>query len=361
MTTPVSVYRGVNSQIYDAGEPVIAVYAGALWALITNPASAADQALSLPEPLYVDLINPAGTSPTATTFELLPGQQFLVPSSTDNVTVNAASAGHRFSVFVVQPPTPYPPTPPEPSVFPPSGPQSVLLFVPPIGSYLYTEYQDDDDLQAFVSSYNKIAQAYLDWFNTINLPVYTGAPIAGEILDWVGQGLYGIVRPALASGQSALLGPYNTAMFNQIDYDGWKQTGPTNVVATTDDIYKRIITWNYGKGDGNRFNIRWLKRRIQRFLTGTNGSWPLINNTWQISVSFGVGQEVSIRLLSQERIITGGAILGAYMFNSQMYNAFQSEVDFDFPPLPNAAIFQEAFDSGCLQVPFQFDWVISSV
>ena len=359
VASAVSIYRGVNSQIFVAGEPVIAVYAGAQSAIITNPYNAADQGLAAVEILYVDLINPAADQETLTTTPLLPGASIVIPATTENVTVNAASAGHRFSVVVVQPATPYPPTPPEPSVFPPSGPTSVLLFNGNLASYLYVEYQDDDDLQAFVASYNSIAQAYLNWFNQINLPVYTGAPIAGAILDWVGAGLYGVVRPALASGQSAILGPYNSSMYNQVAYDERVIVGPTDVVATSDDIYKRIITWNYFKGDGRVFNIRWLKRRIERFLFGTNGSAPPVNNTWQISVSFGVGQEVSIRLLTQERIITGGAILGACMYNSEMYNGFQTEVDFDFPPLPNTAIFKEAFDSQSLAVPFQFDFNVS--
>ena len=70
----VSIYRGVNSQIGDGGDPVIAVYAGALWAKIVNPFDAEDQNLPTAEVLYVDLINPAATQETATTFALLPGE-----------------------------------------------------------------------------------------------------------------------------------------------------------------------------------------------------------------------------------------------------------------------------------------------
>lgn len=355
--TPVSLYRGVNSAIITAGQPVIAVYAGCLWAKITNPATPADQGLPAVEILYVDCVNAASLGETATTVPIQPGQAFFVPANTtENVTVNAASAGHKFSVLVAQPQTPYPPTPPTPGPFPPSGPTSVTSVVP---SYLYQEYADDDDLQAFVISYNALQQQYLTWLNTINLPVYTGAPIAGTLLDWVGRGLYGIPRPALSSGQNADLGPYGSFMFNQIPFNERIVVGPSDVVATSDDIYKRIITWNYYKGDGKVFDVRWLKRRIMRFLEGTNGGDPLINNTWQVSVSFGVGNEVSIRLLTQERVITSGAIYGASGFNDVLYNGFESEINFDFPPLPNADILAEALQAGVLQLPFQYEFTIT--
>ena len=352
----VNLYRGVNSEIAVAGEPVITVYAGAAWATITNPRYAADQGLAIVEVLYVDLVNPASLGVTITTVAIQPGGSFFVPpNKTENVTVNAASAGHMFSVFVVQPTSPY--TPPTPSAFPPSGPVTVLTI---IAAYLYTEYNDDDDLQAFFIAYNSLVQAYLNWFNTINLPVYTGDQISGTLLDWVGLGLYGVPRAALGSGQNVDLGPYNSFMFNQIPFNDRIIVGPTDVVATSDDIYKRIITWDYFRGDGRVFNIRWLKRRIMRFLDGVNGSAPLINNTWQISVSFGVGNQVSIRLLTQERVITESNIYNSTMFNSLPFNYWTSEVDFDYPPLPDAAIMAEAIESAVVELPFQFSYSITT-
>ena len=77
-------------------------------------------------------------------------------------------------------------------------------------SYLYLQYQDDDNLQAFVDVYNSQAQEYLDWFYSISLPVYTSDTISGSLLDWVAQGLYGMPRPVLATGVNQNLGPYNT-------------------------------------------------------------------------------------------------------------------------------------------------------
>ena len=75
-------------------------------------------------------------------------------------------------------------------------------------SYLYTQYADDVNLQSFVSAYNTMTQEYLDWFNNINLPIYTVQ--SGTMLDWVATGLYGIPRPTIANGFLAWSAPLNT-------------------------------------------------------------------------------------------------------------------------------------------------------
>src|ERR1700678_4143973 len=64
-----------------------------------------------------------------------------------------------------------------------------------IPAYLYEEYFGDPDIQPFVDGYNALVQEYIDWFNTIGLPVYTGYLIAGPLLDWVGNNLYDVERP----------------------------------------------------------------------------------------------------------------------------------------------------------------------
>ncbi|HUZ33906.1 MAG TPA: hypothetical protein VMV19_17630 [Xanthobacteraceae bacterium] len=358
MIAPRSLYPGAAAQIVFAGQPVIAVYAGALGGRIANPYLASDQGITHAETLFIDLINPAALEDTATTFPLQPGESYALPwNLTSNVSVNAATAGHAFSVVIVQTPTPYPPTPPTPSPFPPVGPTSVLT-IPP--TYIYQEYADDDDLQAFAGAWNSIAQGYLVWFNTANLPVYTNPAISGALLDWIGQGVYGEVRPALSSGQNTDLGTYNSCLFNQIPFNEREIVGSGDVVATSDDIYKRCLTWNYYKGDGRQFNVRWLKRRIMRFLTGTNGSAPNVDNTWQVSVSFGLGNEINIRLLTQSRVITESTLYNGMLFNDAPYNNWDSAVDFDYPPLPNAAIFAEALQAGVLQTPFQYDFTVTT-
>lgn len=208
-------------------------------------------------------------------------------------------------------------------VTPPPLPQ--LPIQQTIPSYLYQQYQDDETLQAFVSAYNQMTQQYINTFVQINLPIYTGGLIAGALLDWVGNGLYGVIRPTLASGGTSSIGPYNTAAYNTITYNGFKLGNPSQYVVASDDIYKRCITWNFYKGDGTQMNIRWLKRRIQRFLTGTNGVDPGIDQTYNVSVSFETGKVVHIRVLS-------GSI-----------NTLQS-----------------AILSGALQLPFQYTYSVTT-
>jgi hypothetical protein len=238
--------------------------------------------------------------------------------------------------------------------FPPSVPTGLTKAIP---SYLYQQYADDDDLQAFVASYNSIVQSYVDWFNNIGLPVYTGSSISGALLDWIANGLYGMTRPALASGKNKNIGALNTWMFNTIPLDEQKIIGPANVVATSDDVFKRILTWHFYKGDGKVFTVRWLKRRVMRFLIGVNGTGPPISSTNQISVSFGLAGQVNITFLAGIRTVTGGTLYNRWAFNTITLNTLRSTFS-TFTPLANAATFKQAMDSGALEFPFQFNAVV---
>lgn len=158
-----------------------------------------------------------------------------------------------------------------------------------IASYLYFEYSDDDDLQAFVASQNALAQGYLDWFNTTPLGLYTSPNITGSLLDWIGQGIYDIRRPVLSTANSIFLAGYNTAAYNTVPYDGNQLISSGTSVIANDDIYKRVLTWNLYRGDGQVFTIGWLKNRISRFINGANGAdFPVLNDPPSISVSNGV-------------------------------------------------------------------------
>lgn len=237
------------------------------------------------------------------------------------------------------------------SATPPSAP-----FIP---AYLYYQYQDDDDLQALFKSFNNISQEYVNWFNTIQLPVYTGSQISGTLLDWVAQGLYGITRPILPPYLLGFeVGPFNTFALNSIAFNGYKFNEPPNFSALSDDDFKRVITWHFLKGDGKVFNIRWLKRRVMRFLTGINGTNPNIDQTYQISVTFGVGNQVNIRIISKIRKLIGGALLNSFAFNTTAFNAWETSVTY-LTPFPEAPIFKQAVDAGILELPFQFYYVVS--
>jgi hypothetical protein len=227
-----------------------------------------------------------------------------------------------------------------------------------IPSYLYIQYNDDDDLQAFVEAYNALSLELMDWFRAINLPVYTGDLIVGALLDWVALGLYGQPRPTLPSGVNKNLGPYNTLQFNSLPFNAIGTVQPTEFYATTDDVLKRILTWNFYKGDGRQFSVRWLKRRIMRFLVGENGTDPGIDETYQISIGFGTDRQVDIRILSGLRTVTGGAVFNLHGFNEQPFNAIETVYE-AYVPLEFAPIFKAAVDGGALQLPFQYTWIVT--
>jgi len=240
------------------------------------------------------------------------------------------------------------------SGFPPAGPVTLSQVIP---SYLYKQYEDDENLQALVAAFNGMAQGYVDWFKSVNLPVYTSGTIFGALLDWVAQGLYGISRPLLPSGLTQAIGTLNTYTLNRLTLNTYQIIGSTNYYATTDDVFKRIITWHFYKGDGKVFDIRWLKRRVMRFLIGANGTAPEIDNTYQISISFGVGNQVNIRIIQDITSATGGAFPNGMQLNTTPLNAITT-VSQRFPAFEMSPVFKAAVESGVLELPFQFTWVV---
>lgn len=351
---PTTFFPGAISYIPAAGLPVVVFYAPPSGAIVTNPFSAADQGIPFAEALYVDLVNPAALGETGTTIPLQPGQSYSIPPGiTTNVWVNAATTGHRFSALQTMP-SPSPLTP-IPASFPPTGPTSLTKTIP---SYLYVEYNDDDDLQAFVSAYNSLAQDYVDTFNDLNLPIYTSDPVSGSLLDWVAQGLYGILRPTLADRAAQFIGPFNTYAFNTLGFNEGLLIGSSGSAPVNDDIFRRIITWRFYKGDGKTFNIRWLKRRVMRFLDGTNGVSYNVDTTYPVSVTFGTGNQVNINLLPGVRNITSGAFFNGMGFNTTVFNGYESTFT-PYPAIPNAAILKEAIETGVLELPFQFEYIVT--
>lgn len=400
MTDPVGVYATSASVIAVGGQAVTLMYGPILGGLIVNPADATDQGISLVEVLYVDLFGPAGTATSATTVAVQPGQSYAVPPTTGNVSVNAATSGHRFSAITYQPYTP--PTPAE--IIGTENPclQDV------IPSYLYQQYANDDDLQAFVAAFNTLAQEYVTWLNEVNLPVYTGPMIIGDLLDWVALGLYGVRRPVLSAGNAQVFGPFNTFVGNALPFNGFRIVGPAIYTPVSDDIFKRVLTWKLYKGDGKQIDIRWLKRRVMRFLIGADGSDPNVADTQQISVTFG-GNPIEITVITEEDTSTvSGMTLNSGPFNDGVFNQSNSGVRVEqtvttyehdnqvninllsqivtrirgatfnsfvgnavpfndyapaevehFSPLPNVEVFKQAVDQGVLDMPFQFKTVVN--
>ena len=223
-------------------------------------------------------------------------------------------------------------------------------------AYLYFEYSDDDDLQAFIDAYNTLTQQYVNWFNYVILPDYTNQYIVGPLLDWVGEGLYGIARPVLPSGMVQQIGAYNTWAYNTEAYNGSKLIEP-NTYYTDDDVYKRVLTWHLFKADGKYFTIPWLKRRVLRFLLGANGVNVDVSNTQRISVTFGSDYAVTIRLVTVIGSISSGATYNTMAYNAFYYNEYHIATvtlpQFAFGPQLQAAV-----AAGVLELPFQFSWTV---
>ena len=208
--------------------------------------------------------------------------------------------------------------------FPPANQTTLQQIIP---AYVYQQYSDDDNIQAFNSAYNILAQAYLDWFNDTPLPIYTDGAIYDSLLDWVAAGVYGLIRPSLPSGRIVGIGALNTWALNTLAMNTIRITGSVSDPITTDDTFKRVITWFFFKGDGQNFSVPWLKRRVMRFLIGSAGTAPNIGETYPVSVSFGAGNAVTITItLTSASGIT----------------------------LAIAQIFQAAVQSAAISLPFQF-------
>lgn len=222
----------------------------------------------------------------------------------------------------------------------PDSPTSVTKTIP---SYLYFQYIDDQNLPALISSYNSLTQEYVDWFNEVNLPIYTG--LQGDLLDWVGEGVYGVPRPSFGTtsingviGQIASV-PYQGASSGAPNPNIVNAISTTQVYATStsfdtpDDIYKRVLTWFFYKGDGYDFSIPWLKKRIARFLFGDNGTDVSIPFTDTISVTFN---DATSPQPTCTIAISNSASLG-----------------------PIGTYFEAAVETGVLQLPFRFQYTVT--
>lgn len=194
-----------------------------------------------------------------------------------------------------------------------------------IPSYLYYQYQNDDALQAFVQAYNSQAQEYITLFGTINLPYWPG--VSGDLLTWVAQGLYGISRPVVPNEGALTEGPYNTIIYDTLPYDGVaKVIGPGFALAS-DDVFRRILTWYFYRGDGREFTMPWLKRRIERFLFGTNGAYYNVDQTYNVSIEYA----------------------GGFTYHIHLFGAIPGNL---------AIVFDYCVRAGILALPFQFTFVV---
>jgi hypothetical protein len=201
-----------------------------------------------------------------------------------------------------------------------------------IPSYLYQQYADDPNLQAFVGAYNALAQSYLDWFNATPFAVYTSQAVSGPLLDWIGQGIYGIPRPVFSSLSTRYLtDAINVLPMNQIATDGSEHQQSGAAVVADDDFYKRTITWAAYLGDGRVCSVATLRRRIARFLYGVAGG----------DITIDEAQNVNIAVQTSPSV--------AYVIT------LPSSAN------PASTYFQEGFNSGALPFPFELSASVNIV
>ena len=195
-----------------------------------------------------------------------------------------------------------------------------------IPSYLYKEYSDDENLQAFVDGYNSLTQGYLDWFNNTPLGLYTSPGISGPLLDWIGLGVYNIPRPVLSNQTSFNLAGYNSAPYNDypFPYDSLLHSSSGTAALASDDIYKRMMTWNLYRGDGQMFTMGWLKNRVNRFINGSGGlDAQVLNNPPSISVSgntFTITSFDDSVFTALQELISGRLVSVPFQYNFNYVN-----------------------------------------
>lgn len=219
-----------------------------------------------------------------------------------------------------------------------------------IPAYLYQQYSDDENLRAFIDTYNSLAQKIYDWLKNANLAVYAGNGHAGQQLRWLLKGLYGADAPILMNRRQRSYGAYNALAFNQFAVNAWDVVTSDSEVETSDDLFKRVMTWNFYKGDGFHFTIPWLKRRVLRFLTGVNGADVVNDQRWSVSVLFSdAGAAVSI--INGYRELTETAMFNTSEYNSRSFNEAKSTL-YKANSYGYATLFKQAFEGGILHMPF---------
>lgn len=222
-----------------------------------------------------------------------------------------------------------------------------------IPCYPFVQYNDDPDIVAFFTAQNETAQAAIDATNAYQLPVFLEQ--SGALLDWAASSIYGITRPNLTSGGPRSVGPLNTFQFNTERLNSFSMVNSSKSFIADDATYQRIVQWNTFKGDGFQFTMRWLKRRIQRFIS----SELFPDQTYQVSVRFTGPHAVLISIATSIQRLVGGAF-----FNEQPYNSMVPLNGIETVPLVLststvlASAFQAAALSGALQLPFQYTFTV---
>lgn len=184
-----------------------------------------------------------------------------------------------------------------------------------IPAYAYAQFADDENITAWFSAFNTYAQQYLDWFNDTPLFDYTNTAVQDGFLDWMAEGVYGCYRTPIPYGDVRDKGPLNTYTPNDIPFNTRVVLSNLESFTMTDDVFRRVITWNFYKGDGMQFSIHWLKRRVNRFIGGPD------DNTYSVSVSVS-SHVVTIKITDPDN------------YDSNLLNYLESVVNLGYVNLP---------------------------
>lgn len=198
------------------------------------------------------------------------------------------------------------------------------------GAYLYQEYQEDPDLAAWWASRNGLTQGYLNWWNGTPLALYTSPNVSGALLDWIGNGIYGIARPVISQSSTQYTAGLNSLALNSDALNGNKYRTSGTATVASDDIYRRVMTWWLWRGDGRYMNVTWIKRRVMRFLTGANGS-DMMAGAVPPSVQVS-GNNLTINIPPQalavtlQQLLADGYLLLPFPYTASVTISSQSQV-----------------------------------
>ena len=221
-----------------------------------------------------------------------------------------------------------------------------------IPAYIYQQYSDDVNVQAFAQSFNTLAQSYLTWFNSTPLSVYISQSISGPLLDWIGQGIYGLERPTLSTLTTTRTAGFGTGVYGMPPaYGEQVYTSSGTAQIATDDVYKRVLTWHTYKGDGYQFSLLWLKNRVTRFRYGQDGNdFPVLDAPPVVKV---IGSKYTIYVGNETLYLTdpsGNPIMTP-----------DYPITYDGPVSSDSLVFQQAVANGVLALPFQYSFTVSIV
>ena len=179
---------------------------------------------------------------------------------------------------------------------------SVVPLTDSIPAYVYVQYADDPDVQAFFAAYNQIAQGYLTWLYASPLADYQ--LLSAPLLDLIATYVYGMPRPYLLDPTTLrlpMLG-YTRAGMTPVGVSPFLSTATSTLV--NDAIYRSVLLWNLWRDA--RFNIEWVKRRVSLFLAGDPlSAWPSVTVSNRV---FSVTATASVSYTNLQSVYASGAL-----------------------------------------------------